>query len=351
MKLSHIAFLSLGLASVLSACGEKSQAPQTRDRISIVGSSTVFPFASIVSERMASSGVNIPKVESTGTGGGIKIFCSGIGVSYADIANASRQMKKSEFETCKTNGVTEIAEFKIGYDGIVIANAKTGVSLNITRKDLFLAIAKEVPIDGKLVINPYKKWNEINPELPNIDIDVMGPPPTSGTRDAFAELVLEKGAEEIEFFKELKKSNSEEFKAKSTAVREDGKWRDMGENDNLIVQGLTSNKTSFGVFGYSFYEENKDRLKAASINNQAPEIEKITSGDYPASRSIYFYVKKQNMQLIPNIDKYIVEFISDKAIGTKGYLVAKGLIPLKPEELKEQIANTTALKSISSPEK
>lgn len=335
IKKYSFTFAAFGIAALaLGGCGSKSD---VRDRISIVGSSTVFPFSSVVAEQFAgSTGFPVPKVEATGTGGGMKIFCSGTGLGGVDITNASRRMKLTEWNDCHKNGVNEILEIKIGYDGIVLANSKSGPNMDISRKDLYLALAKEVPIDGKLVKNPYKLWSDVDPSLPKTKIEVMGPPPTSGTRDAFAELVLEKGAEDIPFLKALKKSDEEKFKSAATAIREDGAWKDMGENDNLIVQALASSSETFGVFGYSFYEENKDRIKAALIDGQEPELHKIMEGKYPASRSLYFYVKKANISLIPSIRDFIIEFTAPKAAGVNGYLVDRGLIPLKEDDLKQQ---------------
>lgn len=340
---SKIAVL-MGLAAILGACS-KQEAPRTR--ISIVGSSTVFPFASAVAEQFgASNGSNVPKVEANGTGGGIKVFCAGTGLSSVDIANASRSMKKSEYDECQKNGVKEIVEVKIGYDGIVIANAKSGEEMDLSAKDLYLALAKEIPVDGKLVPNPNKLWSDVNPAFPKNKIDVMGPPPTSGTRDAFAELILEKGAQKIDFLKSLHDSDKEAFKKAATTIREDGAWKDMGENDNLIVQALATSPKSFGIFGYSFYEENLDKLKAAKIDNIKPSLDDITSGKYAASRSLFFYVKKTNISLIPAIKGYMAEFVSPKAMGKTGYLASRGLIPLKDEEQKKQaeiIANQTLM--------
>lgn len=333
----------------LAGCGKKEE---VRNRISIVGSSTVFPFSSVVAEQFAtSSGNQVPKVEATGTGGGMKIFCAGTGLSGVDITNASRPMKKTEWDECQKNGVKDIIELKIGYDGIVIADAKDGAELKPTRKDIYLALAKQIPVDGKMVDNPHKFWSDVNPALPKTKIEVMGPPPTSGTRDAFVELIMEKGAEEVPFLKELKEKDKDAFKTASTAIREDGAWKDMGENDNLIVQALTTNKEAYGIFGYSFFEENKDRLKAASIDGEIPELHKIIDGKYPASRSLYFYTKKANISLIPSIKDYLIEFTSPKAAGDKGYLVSRGLIPLKPEDLAAQAKVAAEQTLMAAPEK
>lgn len=349
MKSSKI-ILSLGLAAIaLAACGQK--ASEVRTRISIVGSSTVFPFSSAVAESFgAQNNGNVPKVEATGTGGGMKVFCAGSGAASVDIVNASRPMKKSEYDECQKNGVKEIVEFKIGYDGIVLANSKTGDEINLSRKNLYLALAKQVPVNGALVDNPYKLWSDVDPALPKTKIDVLGPPPTSGTRDAFAEMILEKGAEEVPFMKDLKSKDKDAFKKASTAIREDGAWKDMGENDNLIVQALASSKQALGVFGYSFYEENKDKLKSSKINNVVPDIKTILDGSYPASRSLFFYVKKGNLGYLPSIKNYTAEFMSAKASGEKGYLVARGLIPLKAEDLAKEAEKANAMPAMAAPQ-
>ena len=361
MKLSkNIVFIGLaGLGLFLTACGQgavtskssKSSGPDGK-KVSIVGSSTVFPFASIAAERFAASNPGAtPKVEQTGTGGGIKIFCEGTGANTPDIATASRQIKKSEFEECAKNGVTEIVELKIGFDGIVLANAKTGSKMAISNKELFLAIAKEVPVDGKLIANPYQKWNQINPSFPDKKIDIMGPPPTSGTRDAVTELIMEKGAKELPFLKALSESDKEGFKKVAHSVREDGNWRDMGENDNIIVQTLVSTPDAFGLFGYSFFEENKDRIQAATIEGQAPTSENIISGKYSAARSLYIYVKKQKASLIASLKPFVTSFLSTAAIGDKGYLVAKGLIPLPAADLAASQKAAADMTPMTKPEK
>jgi phosphate transport system substrate-binding protein len=263
----------------------------------------------------------------------LKLFCAGVGEGTPDITNASRKIKDSEIETCAKNGVTAITEVPVGYDGIVIANSKAATQFNLSLKDIWLGLAKEVPQDGKLVANPYKTWNEVNPDLPAQKIEVLGPPPTSGTRDAFVELVMEKGCEgfaEIEAISDKKAKT-----AACTAIREDGAWVDAGENDNLIVQKLEANAEALGVFGYSFLEENTDKLQGSVVEGVAPEFEKIVSGEYKVSRTLYFYVKNQHESQVPGLREYVAEFISDKAAGEEGYLADKGMIPFPAEKLKE----------------
>jgi phosphate transport system substrate-binding protein len=325
-----------------------------RDYISIVGSSTVYPFATVVAEQLGKSGkVKTPKVESTGTGGGIKLFCGGVGVQHPDVANASRAMKKSELEACQKSGVTDIVEVKFGFDGIVLAQSKkTKSKFELTRKDIYLALAKRVPDPANpasetLVENPYKNWNEINPKFPASKIEVLGPPPTSGTRDAFAELALEGGCQGFDWIKSKKDSDSAWFKNVCMTVREDGAYIEAGENDNLIVQKLENNPAALGVFGYSYLEQNADKIGAATVDGVTPSYDSISSGKYPVSRPLFFYVKKAHIGMIPGLEAYIAEFTSEKAWGDEGYLADKGLIPLLAKDRKTSAANAKALKLFS----
>jgi phosphate transport system substrate-binding protein len=325
-----------------------------RDYISIVGSSTVFPFSTTVAENFGrTTEFKTPKIESTGTGGGMKLFCAGVGVDHPDITNASRRMKASEFDQCQENGVKEIVEVKIGYDGIAIANSKEAPQLDLTEKDIFLALAKDIPNpDGSesLVANPYKTWKEVNPALPDAKIEVLGPPPTSGTRDAFAELALEGGCKSFDFIKAMKKEDKNKYKAVCHGVREDGAYVEAGENDNLIVQKLQANPNALGIFGFSFLDQNTDKIQGSKIDGVAPTFDSIASGDYPVSRSLYFYVKKAHGGTIPGIEEYVAEFTSDAAWGEEGYLADKGLIPL-PEDMRNNMAKTAqAMEPMGKPE-
>jgi phosphate transport system substrate-binding protein len=336
---------ALVLSTVVLASGA-----QARDQIRIVGSSTVYPFTTAVAEQLGKSGdLKTPVVESTGTGGGMKLFCAGVGVDHPDASNASRRIKKSEYEMCQKNGVTDIVELKIGFDGIVIANAKSGPDLSLTKKQLFLALAREVPgADGKLVANPNKTWSDIDPSLPNEKIEVLGPPPTSGTRDAFLELVMETGAEELPALKELKKADSKAFEKVWKSIREDGAYIDAGENDNLIVQKLEANPKAVGIFGYSFLEENASKIKGATIDGGTPTFENIASGKYAVSRPLFVYVKKQHVGVVPGVDEFVEEYVSDQAIGDDGYLSGKGLIPL-PEDERAKVAEAArAMKTLGA---
>ena len=309
-------------------------AAQARDQIRIVGSSTVFPFSTTVAEQFGkTSDFRTPVVESTGSGGGLKLFCSGTGDGTPDITNASRRIKKSEVEKCANNGVSSITEVKIGYDGIAIANSKKAPQFDLTLKDLFLALAKDVPAgEGKTQANPYKTWKDVRAELPNIKIEVLGPPPTSGTRDAFAELALEGGCKKIAWIKALKKTDKHAYKALCHTVREDGAYVEAGENDNLIVQKLEANQGALGIFGYSFLDQNADKVQGSTINGVAPEFDAIADGSYPVSRALYFYVKNAQVGKIPGMQEFIAEFTSEKAWGEEGYLADKGLIPMPNAE-------------------
>ena len=307
-----------------------------RDQINIVGSSTVFPFSTTVAERFGkSTAFKTPVVESTGSGGGMKLFCAGVGESTPDITNASRRIKSSEAEKCAANGITPI-EAKIGFDGIVLANSRKSGRMEVTRQQIFLALAKDVPNSaGELIPNPYAMWSEIDSSLPAVKIEVLGPPPTSGTRDAFAELALEGGCKTFESIATLKGTDKSAYKAVCHTVREDGAYIEAGENDNLIVQKLQTNPSAFGVFGYSFLEQNSDTMQGSIVGGVEPEFEEIASGNYPIARSLFFYVKKEHIGVIPGITEYMKEFTREDTWGEDGYLVDKGLIPLDEDTRKE----------------
>jgi phosphate transport system substrate-binding protein len=322
-----------------------AQSAQARDQIRIVGSSTVFPFSSAVAEEFGrSTSFKTPVVESTGSGGGLKLFCAGVGVDHPDITNASRRIKKSEVELCAKNGVTDITEVKVGFDGIVFSNSKKSEQLNVTLEQIFLALARQVPVDGKLVDNPYKMWNEIDPSLPAKKIEVLGPPPTSGTRDAFVELAMEGGAKQNAFMKSLDKKA---FGEAAGAIREDGVYVEAGENDNLIVQKLDANPDAFGIFGFSFLDQNSDKLQGSTVGGVAPTFDLIADGSYPVSRSLFFYVKKAHVGVVPGISEYLAEFTAEKAWGPDGYLADKGLIPLPDAERKKVADGARSLSNLT----
>ena len=307
---------------------------EARDQIRIVGSSTVYPFTTAVAEQFGkSTGMKTPVVESTGTGGGMKLFCAGVGEDSPDFTNASRQIKKSEFETCSKNGVTGIVEIKVGFDGLTVAHSAAAPDMGLTKTQIFLALAKQVPDkDGKLIDNPYKTWNEIDPSLPATKIEVLGPPPTSGTRDSFHELVMEPGASKLKALEALKKADAKAFEKAWKSLREDGAYVEAGENDNLIVQKLEANADALGVFGYSFLEENSNKIKGVPIDGVAPSYETIAGGEYKVSRPLFIYAKKQHIGVVPGMAEFVTEYVSDKAMGEDGYLAAKGLVTLPPEE-------------------
>jgi len=316
-----------------------------RDQINIVGSSTVFPFSTTVAERFGkSTDFKTPVVESTGSGGGLKLFCAGVGEEFPDITNASRRIKSSEVELCASNGVTEIVEATIGFDGIVLANSTQAEQMNVSLRDIFLALAKDVPTaDGKTEPNPYTTWDQVNPDLPAVKIEVLGPPPTSGTRDAFAELAMEGGCKTFDWIKALKKEDKSAYKALCHTLREDGAYIEAGENDNLIVQKLQANPAAFGIFGYSFLEQNSDVVQGSIIEGVAAEFEEIAAGNYPVARSLFFYVKKAHVGVVPGIAEFLAEFTNEDTWGDEGYLADKGLIPLSAAERESWAAKINGL--------
>ena len=370
----------IGFVLMTSAVHASTSA--ARDSVSVVGSSTVYPFATVVAERFGkASDFKAPKVESTGSGGGLKLFCKGVGVATPDVANSSRRIKSGEFEDCQKNGVKEIVEVLIGYDGIVLANAKGSAPMELTRKDIYLALAKLVPgKDGKLIENPYKTWKDVNSSLPAKKIEVLGPPPTSGTRDAFVELALEGGAKQIDDIRALSKMGADQVseieamvaklgieaawssavkkkgsKAKGKdvvkiigrSVREDGAYIEAGENDNLIVNKLVANPNALGIFGFSFLDQNSDKVQGSVIDGSAPTFDAIAEGDYQVSRPLYFYVKKAHIGTVPGLQEYLNTFVSEDAIGPDGYLVDKGLIPLDDDKYSEMAGGAKALNNLA----
>jgi phosphate transport system substrate-binding protein len=297
-------------ATVIVAAATSATA---RDQIRIVGSSTVFPFSTAVAEQFGrTTEFATPVVESTGSGGGMKLFCAGVGEEHPDMTNASRRMKEKEFKLCQENGVTDITEVVIGYDGIVVANAMDGADFELTREQIVIALAENGPKPDM--------WSDIDPSLPMIKIEVLGPPPSSGTRDAFEELVMEEGCETTDL-----------VDCDGVSIREDGAFVEAGENDNLIVSKLEANPNALGVFGFSFLDQNSDAIKGAYVDDVEPTFENIAAGDYPVSRSLFFYIKHAHVGVVPGIHEYANEFMSEAAAGEEGYLIDKGLIPL-PED-------------------
>jgi len=320
-----------------------------RDTIKIVGSSTVYPFSTVVSERFGRKyDFGTPVVESTGSGGGLKLFCAGIGAKHPDIANASRRIKQSEIDNCASNGIDHIIEIQIGFDGIVLANSRKSAQMSLTLRELFLALAKTVPgVGGQLQPNPYQTWDQINPGLPNVNIEVLGPPPTSGTRDAFVELAMEGGCDTFPTIKALKATDKAAHKILCHTLREDGGFVEAGENDNLIVQKLNANPSAFGIFGYSFLEQNADLVQGSIIDGEQPEFAAITSGDYPIARSLFFYVKYAHVGQVGGLAEFMAEFTSDEAAGAYGYLGEKGLIPLSDAGRLEMRERAISLQNIA----
>ncbi len=323
----------IAIASVATLVAMQTSAADARDQIRIVGSSTVFPFSTAVAEEFGrSTQFKTPIVESTGSGGGLKLFCSGVGVDTPDITNASRRIKSSEVELCGKNGVNSITEVKVGYDGIVIGNSKMTKQSSLSLRQIWLALAKDIMVDGKIVPNPHKKWSDIDPSLPNKEIEVMGPPPTSGTRDAFVELAMEGGCKTFPEIKAMKAADKNKYKAICHSVREDGAYVEAGENDNLIVNKLDANHDAYGIFGFSFLDQNADKIQGMIVGGVVPTFDNIADGSYPVSRSLYFYVKNAHVGSVPGIKEFLSEFSSDKAWGDFGYLASKGLIPMPKAE-------------------
>lgn len=329
------------------AAAAPASAQIARDYINIVGSSTVYPFATVVAERFGrATRFKTPKIEATGSGGGIKLFCNGLGVRHPDIVNSSRRIKRSEIENCARNGVREIVEFIVGYDGIVLASSRESSPISLTLQQVYLALAKRVPDPTgapRLVPNPYRRWSDLDPSLPSSRIEVLGPPPTSGTRDAFLELAMEGGCNTFELIRSL---DEDERLVACHTLREDGAYVEAGENDNLIVQKLNANPTALGIFGYSFLDQNGDRVRAVAIDGVEPSFETIADSTYAIARPLYFYVKKAHVGVIPGIDGYLREFMSEAAAGDYGYLSDLGLVPLRESQRREMVERIESLESL-----
>lgn len=334
-------FISLLSVYVLFATNVSAQA---QNQIRVVGSSTVFPFVTAAAEEFGTTAnFKTPIVEATGTGGGFKLFCAGVGFGHPDVASASRRIKPAELEMCRKNGVGDVVEVKIGYDGIVLAASRSAPKMRLSLRDLYLALAAKVPAPGteggagKMIANPYTRWSDINPEFSNTRIQVFGPPPTSGTRDAFNELVVERGCATFVGMRAQYKTNPSLYKALCRGIREDGAYIEAGENDNLIVQKIQANTAAIGVFGYSFLDQNYDVIQAYSVSTERsmaeePTFETIANGAYPITRSLFLYLKKAHVGVVPGLQEYLVEIVGDNASGDLGYLSDRGLIPLPDRE-------------------
>tara|TARA_B100001559_G_scaffold114218_1_gene95919 strand:- start:546 stop:1601 length:1056 start_codon:yes stop_codon:yes gene_type:complete len=316
----------------------------SRDQIKIVGSSTVYPYATVVAEKFGKGGkFKTPVIESTGTGGGMKLFCAGVGANHPDITNASRAIKPKEKSLCEKNGVTDIIEIVVGNDGISFAHSVNSPDADFTKEQLWRALAAKVDVDGKLVENPYKKWSDIDSSLPNKKIEILVAPPTSGTRDAWNSLVMAKGCTKTA--KSIYEADGKKAKKECVKIREDGYAVEAGENDTLIVQKLTSNPDAYGFFGYSYLVANKDKIKASAVNGVKPSLQGIQDYSYPIARPLFFYVKKAHVGVIPGIEEFLKEFTSKKAMSNRGYLAQIGLVPLASD--KYQSTRTAALELIT----
>ena len=316
----------------------------SRDQIKIVGSSTVYPYATVVAEKFGKGGkFKTPVIESTGTGGGMKLFCAGVGANHPDITNASRAIKPKEKSLCEKNGVTDIIEIVVGNDGISFAHSVNSPDADFTKEQLWRALAAKVDVDGKLVENPYKKWSNIDSSLPNKKIEILVAPPTSGTRDAWNSLVMAKGCTKTA--KSIYEADGKKAKKECVKIREDGYAVEAGENDTLIVQKLTSNPDAYGFFGYSYLVANKDKIKASAVNGVKPSLQGIQDYSYPIARPLFFYVKKAHVGVIPGIEEFLKEFTSKKAMSNRGYLAQIGLVPLASD--KYQSTRTAALELIT----
>ena len=323
--MKYKAFLALPLLAAtlgLAACSDTADRSGVRDSVRAVGSSTVYPFARVVAENFARSNPEFssPVIESTGTGGGMQLFCAGVGVTTPDIAHASRRMKPSEFETCLANGVEEITEIQVGLDGIAFASAQGGIQMNLSPQIVYEALAARPYGEEQTA----RTWSDVDPSLPNVPILVYGPPSTSGTRDALKELILLEGCEANPEMAALKESDEDRYEQICTEVRSDGVYVDQGEQDNLIVQKIVGNPNSVGVFGYSFLEENRDRVQGLPMNGVEPTYENIASFDYPGARPLYIYVKKAHLDAIPGLREYIATWA--QSWGRDGPLAEIGLI-------------------------
>jgi phosphate transport system substrate-binding protein len=345
-RIATVAGIALGLLLAGAAIAQSG-----RSYIYIVGSSTVYPFTTVVAERFGkTTQFRTPKVESTGSGGGFKLFCAGVGVDHPDITNASRRVKASELQQCAENGVTGVVEVKIGYDGIVMANSVRAEQYKLSRRDIFLALAKEVPDpDGgeSLVPNPYTVWSEVDANLPDTRIEVLGPPPTSGTRDAFVELAMEGGCKTFDWIAAIKKNDETRFKTVCHSIREDGVYVEAGENDNLIVQKLEANPDAIGIFGFSFLDQNMEKVHGSLVDGVEPTFENIAAGEYPISRPLYSYVKRAHVDVIPGMREFLRELTSERAWGDEGYLAERGLIPMPETERARVLATVESLTPVS----
>ncbi len=337
------------LLCALSALALFAAPALAKDQIRIVGSGTVYPFTTTVAEAFGkATGKKTPVVEANGSGPGIKLFCAGAGDDTPDFVDASRAMKKSELEDCNKNGVKDVVQLTIGYDGLALANAKGGPALSLTKQQIFMAMAKQVPDkDGKLVDNPYKMWSDIDPALPKVKIVILSHPATSGTRSSIEDLILNPGAKTFPGLKDLADKDAKAFEAVFKTLRTDGGFVEAGENDNAIVQKLAADPNTFALFGYANVSLNGGKVQAAKVEGEAPSVEGVQTGKYKLSRPLFVYAKKDHMAAMPDMAAFVAEYMSAKAIGSDGYLADKGLIPLPAAEFKAQVDAAKAAKSLT----
>ena len=347
-----MSFTKLSVSALAMAAVSATAAfAQGREEIRVVGSSTVFPYSQAASEQFSNNtGAPSPIVESTGTGGGMQIFCQGIGVAHPDLTGASRAMKQSEFDLCVENGVTEITEALIGFDGLSMAVSRDSAhDWDMTLGQMYTALGAQVEVDGEWVDNPYQRWNEIDPSLPDAEIVVVGPPPTSGTRDAWVELAMHAGCEELDYVANGD-FDGDWIDENCSRMRTDGPFIEAGENDNLIVQRLQADSNALGIFGYSFLFENLDTLEGVRLGGVVPGFETIETGEYPVARPLYFYIKNAHVGVIPNLDEFIEEYMSEDSIGEGGYQAERGMVPLSEARREEVRENVLSLTPMSRPE-
>jgi phosphate transport system substrate-binding protein len=338
--LTHVA-RRLGSVLLLLWVSSIASGAQSRDYVRVVGSSTLFPFTATVAETFGRQGrFKTPVVESVGTGTGFRLFCSGIGAATPDITDASRPIAAPESADCARNGVGKVVGIRVGLDGMLLVNARNAPTFALTREQLFLAVAKTIPLKGRLIPNPYRRWNEISPRLPDLPISIYGPAPNHGTRDAFVALALMPACERFDVIRALSVADRQRH---CQTVREDGAWIDVTGDYAVLFTRLVENPRALGVLGFSWFERNRDRIKAASIDGVLPTAESIGAWTYPLSRPLFIYVKQAHVGLIPGLAEFVQEFVSDGAIGPRGYLVERGLMPLPAAWLQVERAKAKRL--------
>ena len=337
----HKKMIVVPLVALVAACGSGGSRGSVGD-IRVVGSSTVYPFTKAVAEEFmrANPGVGVT-VESTGTGAGMKLFCAGVGNQFPDVEDASRAIKQSEYEACLKNGVKSVIEVPVGIDGLTIIESNQGPAMNLTQADIYKALAANPFGKGP---NKAQTWQDVNPALPAIKIRVLGPPPTSGTRDSLADLNLEKGCDADPAMKALKKSNEDQHKQICTKVREDGAFVEAGENDNLLVQKVAADAGTLGVLGYSYLEQNADKIRPVKIAGVAPTEATIANLSYPGARKLYIYLKGEHVAAKPKLRDFVAQFA--RMWNSGGPLERRGLVPFAGPDATAATQQSTALKPL-----